>query len=126
MKDLTEGYQIIALGDEKYLRMAEACAASIRALGDERAIQVITNHVVWAEGLVSLFDVVTPFRHGEGLFGPLAKLKCHEYRVFDHTLFVDCDCIFFESIDKYWDAFRALQSPVSVVGVAPRGANPFR
>lgn len=110
---MTEGYQIIALGQEKYSVMAEGCAISIRRVDPKRKIQIVTDNVDRFKN-TDIFDVVTPCKHDASLKGPIIKLKAHEYRVFDRTMFVDCDCIMFRNIDEYWG--ECSEFDFSVVG----------
>ena len=102
---MNEGYQLIALGLEKYFIMAESLAISIKMTDKKRPIQIVTDQPKRFSNN-KLFDIITPCRHSSDFYGPLIKLKCHEYRIFKKTLFIDTDCILFKNIDSYWNLFK--------------------
>lgn len=93
--------------------MAESCAISIRQVDPERKIQIVTDNAERFKS-TNIFDVVTPYKHDISLKGPIIKLKAHEYRVFDRTMFIDCDCIVFRNVEDYWKEFSGID--FSIVG----------
>jgi hypothetical protein len=105
---VTQGYQIIATGADRYLHMASACAASLRLFDGTRPVQLVTDR---SEGDIahrSLFDVVTPCIAGAADIGPMIKLHAHTHAVFDETMFVDADCLLLKrDIDRYWERLTA-------------------
>lgn len=104
MTERTQGYQIIATGDRKYLFIAVNCAASLRHWDPGRPIQLVTDAAPDALAPFRyLFDVVTPYRDHPVFTGPLVKLRMFEFAVFDETMFVDADCLLLKpDIDAYW------------------------
>jgi hypothetical protein len=107
LKDLgqstpVEGYQVLALGPDRYLRMAVACAVSLRRVDPDRPIQLVTDDPAAAGPYCGLFSEITRFQPAEEIQGPLAKLKMHEHLVFDRTMYIDGDCIAFRNIEFFW------------------------
>ena len=102
-----QGYQLIATGAERYLRLAAACAASIRYWDPSRPIQLVTD-IPELGRYAGLFDVVTPYTPRAGFEGPAVKLRMHEFGVFEETMFVDADCLMMKSdIGRYWNDLSA-------------------
>ena len=101
-RSATQGYQIFALGPDRYLKMAVTCAQSLRRIDPKRPIQLVTDRPSYAS---RLFSEVTEFRYPD-LAGPLAKLKLHEHLVFDQTMYIDSDCIAFRSVEFFWNLLQ--------------------
>jgi hypothetical protein len=94
----TQGYQILAVGPDRYLEMGVTCAQSLRRIDPKRPIQLVTDRSSYTS---PLFSEITEFRYPE-LSGPLAKLKLHEHAVFDQTMYIDSDCIAFRDVEFFW------------------------
>lgn len=111
---MTQGYQLIAMGDARYLAMAEACAASIRHWDGKRPIQLVTDRAE-AAPRPGLFDHVTPLPPDPGFAGPAVKLRIAEAAIFAETMFVDADCLMLKAdIDRHW----AMLAEGPAIGIA--------
>lgn len=102
-----QGYQIVALGSDKYLEMALSCALSIRHFDSVRPIQLLTNRNDISDKYKSIFDHVDVVDFENNLIGPLVKIVSYKYKRFKNTMFVDCDCLMFENIDHYWSRLES-------------------
>ena len=99
-----QGYQLLAVGDLKYLNLAIRCAASIKCRDKARPIQLVTDlpsDIV--QNYPRLFDDITSIVVEPEFAGPLIKLKMYEFSIYQETLFVDADCLLMkDDIDLYW------------------------
>jgi hypothetical protein len=98
-----QGYMIVALGGMRYLEMAISCAASIKCFDKHRPIQLLTDIDCDGKDVERVFDYVDVIEVDPTLIGPLFKLKAYQHKRFEKTMFVDCDCLMFETVDRYWD-----------------------
>jgi hypothetical protein len=100
-----QGYQLMAVGQQKYIDIAIHCAASLRYYDQSRPIQLVTDRSAAALGLYAeLFDVISPYVANERFKGPMIKVQAYEYAVFDETIFVDADCLLMKGdMDAYWN-----------------------
>jgi hypothetical protein len=107
---MSQGYQIIATGHQKYLEMAENCIRSLKLFDPSRPIQLVTDLSV-SRKLLNLCDYITPYRLSEYSGGPLVKLEMLDYAIFDETIFVDADCLMLNSgINPYFDSLSSNHS----------------
>ena len=99
---MSQGYQIIATGHQKYLDMAMNCARSLKLFDPGRPIQLVTDLTV-SQSSIDIYDFITPYQHSEYSGGPLVKLEMFDYAIFDETIFVDADCLMLnQGVDSYF------------------------
>ena len=97
---MSEGLITIAYGPEKYIRMARALSLSYRRHNQLRPFAIVTDDRN-AKHLGNYFDVVIPLNPTYSV-GVVQKLNVDRYSPFDETLFVDCDCLFYNSPERLW------------------------
>ncbi|MDV7212863.1 glycosyltransferase family protein [Azotobacter beijerinckii] len=110
MNNTQQGYQLFAVGDNKYLQLAINCATSIKYRDKNRPIQLVTDNTstLTRKSLKKLFDTITIVSTDAFFCGPLIKLKMYEYAIYPETLFVDADCLLLKNdIDRYWSSLSS-------------------
>lgn len=119
MRSRNQGYQLIAVGKEKYVRMAVSCAASIRYFDQTRPIQLIVNqeNLCLITDHLHLFDDITLIEMSDLKYkGPLIKLCMSDLAIYESSMFVDADCLLLnDKIDQIWQELDA-NYEVSVPG----------
>jgi hypothetical protein len=106
------GVLTLGFGHERYRRMAKALARSIRIHNPELQLAVVTDDLDDPE-LARYFDKLVPLdpSYGSGLEH---KLALDLYTPFEHTLFIDADCLVTKSLDHVFDLMGVV--PFGVVG----------
>lgn len=91
------GIITIAMGDKKYIRMAKMLALSLMQTNPGIRRAVVTDA---ADGeFDGYFDLCIPADAGLGP-GLIHKLQLDRYSPFEETLFIDSDCLVFDSLDE--------------------------
>lgn len=105
-----EGYVLVAVGKEKYFKMAALAAISIRHYDRVRGICLATNepNALPDDFDTSLFTDIVRLPSGENLRGTEFHLFIDQYSPYERTLYVDADCLLCSSdIDSIWDELRS-------------------
>lgn len=104
-KTLDQGYFMIANStrDTNYLRLAYACALSIKltqpATHNSVAISTRTPDVVSNYKLPWVFDSVVDY---EGPKGMAARSRAYELTPYKETVFLDSDLLFLNDVSHWW------------------------
>lgn len=109
---MSSGVLTMAWGADRYIRMAKGMARSIRLLGPETKIAIVSDRP--AHTLEKWFDVVIPVRPEYGL-GLVQKLHLDEYSPFDETLFIDSDFLIYKDLKQVWERL-AVPSGFGILG----------
>lgn len=106
------GVLTLGFGHERYRRMAKALARSVRIHNPELPLAVVTDDLNDPE-LAKYFDKLVPLdpSYGQGLEH---KLALDLYTPFEHTLFIDADCIVTQKLDHVFELLGVV--PFGVVG----------
>ena len=105
---MTEGYVLIGIG-EKYLKMVELFADTLRHHGDNRDIYVISDTT--DEPLFG--ECKTEFEK----YGTLPKITLNKNLPFDHNIFLDADMLCIGNTEHVWDTVKSRDSFISQLGV---------
>lgn len=107
------GVLTLGFGDIRYRRMAIALARSTRLHNPDLPLAVVTDHLDDAD-LAAHFDKLIPLdsSYGSGLEH---KLAMDRYTPFEHTLFIDADCLVVKNLDHTFDLMGLV--PFGVVGI---------
>lgn len=102
---MTQGYITLATGSRAYYDMAENFAASIRVMDPGRPLAVVIDDEAMITPLArKLFDYVIVLPTDPDYEGVINKFRLFELSPFDHTMFVDADCLMVKrDIGDYWD-----------------------
>ncbi len=106
----SEGYMLLAVGQQKYADMALACARSLRLLaGRIRPIQLVVDSlIVVTDALRRSVDHVDVVELSSDLPATLNKLRIWDLSRFDSTMFVDVDCLLLKSgVEQHWLKLRS-------------------
>ena len=71
---MSQGYQIIATGHQKYLDMAMNCARSLKLFDPDRPIQLVTDLTV-SQSAIDIYDFITPLSTLRLLWRPSCKAR---------------------------------------------------
>jgi hypothetical protein len=102
---VSEGYLLLAVGQQKYADMAINCAASIKLFEDGgRPIQLVIDRSIHVdEALRRHVDFLDTIEMSHDLPATLNKLRLWELTRFERTLFVDADCLLLKrGMDRHW------------------------
>lgn len=113
MNRLSRGVLTLALGHPRYRRMAVALAQSIRLRDPSCHLSVVTDR---ADSVIhKSYDQVIAMNPSFGSNGFVQKLHLDHYSPYECTLFIDADCLAFQSIEGVWRHFEK-ESSFGVTG----------
>lgn len=104
---MNEGYVLIGLG-KKYEVMANNLKKTLRHMGDERPVKIITEipkHHLYQRAK-------TEFERR----GTIPKLLLAKDPPFEHTIFLDADVLCCGDTGHVWDFFRSSHQPIQMMG----------
>lgn len=107
----TEGYVLIACGNEGYLEMANNLISTLRKHGDNRPVHIITEDQLDKDDPV-FQDCKTPFE----MYGTYPKINLDKFLMYDHTIFLDSDILCVGNTDHVWELFRSNEQYVQQLG----------
>lgn len=114
MKKTDRGVLTIAYGSKKYLRMGRALAFSVHHHDAEARLAVVTDTPSYFD---DVYDHVVPVDLSYGS-GVTQKLHLDRYSPFEETLFIDSDCLLYDSLAPLW-AFFAVEDGFGVRSWGP-------
>jgi hypothetical protein len=99
-----QGYVTIATGAQRYMDMAVVLGLSLKTFDSKRpACLIHDDHVTLPPFVKRIFDETISITIDHRYSGCMNKIRLYEYSPFDHTMFVDADCVLMKSqIDSYW------------------------
>jgi hypothetical protein len=112
---VSEGYVAIAFDDQRYLDLAANMALSIRRL-DTRPVSVVVNAAMRVpDAYTAIFDQIIVAPEDPTIRGAMNKARLIDLTPYDRTMYVDADCILFNSrIEFFWRKFAG--QPFAVEG----------
>jgi hypothetical protein len=102
---MTQGYVIQSINTETvdYRLCARVLAKSIRSVGDNRPICLLTDKIEECDS--KLFDQIILIEPSE--YGPYSDdWKCYEYSPYDETFKLEADMIVTRSLDSWWNSLK--------------------
>ncbi len=105
------GVAVLLFGHPMYIDFTKKLALSMKLHSPNTPTAVITGFD--DPTLANYFDHVLPHRPEFGK-GVIQKLSLDRYAPFDQTVFIDCDCLVYGSLENMWDQFG--DRPVGVFG----------
>jgi hypothetical protein len=105
----SQGYLLVAVGNQKYYDLAVAAAASLKLKDPRRQVALVHDEeIVPAPDWQAFFDHLRPMPTDRRYVGCMNKLRIFDLTPFEQTHYVDADCIMLRSgIEEYWAAYGA-------------------
>jgi len=94
---MTQGYLLYAQGAD-HLKYAINCAKSIRTMGDQRPISLVTDKITKDP----VFDKEILIEKNLDKFHVENRSKLWQYSPYDETTVIESDCIVTQNLDNWW------------------------